>query len=94
MKITVKQAYEIAKSELGNDFKILACTELLDSWIFAFQWANGTAIFCPPIQVKNNGICAFWDKKFQSAIEGAEWLEKNGKNIPIEELEKYKTNRP
>lgn len=88
MNISAKQAYEIAKLELGKEMEIIACTELTDCWIFAFQWADGTAIFCPPLQVDKNGICDFWRKKFPSAIEGAEWLEKNGKDIPIEALRK------
>lgn len=86
METTAKQAYNIATNELGDDFKIYCCTELPDSWIFAFQLSDGTGVFCPPIQVKKDGTCDFWDKKFSNGIEGSEWLEQNGKEIPISEL--------
>ena len=88
MITTAKQAYDIAIHELGEEFEIIACTELSDSWIFAFQWSDGTAIFLPPVQVKNDGTCDFWKKSqtFTDAIVGAEWLEKNGEKIPINTL--------
>lgn len=84
MEITAKQAYEIASKELGNDFRIYCCTELSDSWIFAFQWFDGSGVVgIPPVQVKKDGTCDLWDKRFFSAVEGSDWLEKHGKNIPI-----------
>ena len=87
MAITSKQAYEIASKELGNDFRIYCCTELSDCWIFAFQLADGTGICdVPPVQVKKDGTCDLWDKRFSDAIEGSDWLRENGKNIPISEL--------
>ncbi len=87
MAITSKQAFEIAQRELGKDFRIVACTELSDSWIFAFIWSDGTAVFLPPVQVKkSDGSCDFWDREFPDAIEGAIWLKNNGKRIPLEYL--------
>lgn len=88
MSINAKQAYKIAADELGEDFRIYCCTELEDSWIFAFCLADGTAVFLPPAQVKKDGSCDFWDKKFSDAVEGSDWLSEHGKNIPISELEK------
>ena len=88
MSINAKQAYKIATNELGEDFVIHGCTELEDSWIFGWAWKDGTNVLLPPIQVKKDGSCDLWDKKFADAIEGSDWLSEHGKNIPISELEK------
>lgn len=87
MSITIKQAYKDAKDVLEG-FSITNCTELQDSWIF---FAKIEDIFVPPIEVFKSGKKAdFWVKhrEFMSIFEESDWLEKNGKNIPIDELEK------
>ncbi len=87
MSITAKQAYKIASEELGDYFRICCCTELSDCWIFAYQRFDGACISrILPVQVKKDGTCDFWDKKFFDGIEGSDWLRENGKNIPINEL--------
>lgn len=88
MDINVKQAYKIALDVLGDGLKIYCCTELEDSWIFGWAWEDGTNVMLPPIQVKKSGICDLWNREFSSFLESSDWLDKNGKDIPIEELEK------
>lgn len=89
MSINIKQAYKDAKDILEG-FRITNCTELQDSWIFFSVDPEGT-FRIPPIEIFKSGKEAdFWKKyrNFLSCFEAAEWLDKNGKDIPIEELEK------
>lgn len=87
MSINIKQAYKDAKDILEG-FCITSCTELQDSWIF---FAKINDIYVPPIEIFKSGKKGdFWLKhrEFMSIIEESEWLDKNGKDIPINELEK------
>ncbi|MBQ5563294.1 MAG: hypothetical protein IIT39_07905 [Clostridia bacterium] len=89
MSITIKQAYKYAKDIL-NGFSITNCTELADSWIF-YSKDDNLNICLPPIEIFKSGKEAdFWLKhrEFMNVFEESDWLDKNGKIIPVDELEK------
>lgn len=54
------QALRKAKKVLGRSFWIFSGFRLSDSWLFAFEWIDGTMIFTSPLEVKKNGECKFF----------------------------------
>ena len=89
MSINVKQAYEYAK-DAYEGFIITSCTELKDSWVFLANVKQNIA-FIQPLEIMKSGKdLDVWKKyhQFNNCFEAAEWLNKNGKDIKISELEK------
>lgn len=89
MSIHVKQAYKYAKNAYEG-FIITSCTELEDSWVF-FADAKKDIAFIPPLEIMKSGKdLGVWKKyhQFNNCFEAAEWLNENGKDIKISELEK------
>ena len=89
MSINVKQAYNYAKKAY-QDFVIISCTELEDRWVF-FAKAKNSIAFIPPLEIIKSGENAdVWKKyyEFNNCFEAADWLNENGKEITITELEK------
>ena len=89
MSINIKQAYEYAR-DVYEGFIITSCTELKDSWVF-FANVKQNIAFIPPLEIMKSGKdLDVWKKyhQFNNCFEAAEWLNKNGKDIKISELEK------
>ena len=57
-----EQALRKAKKVLGRGFWIYSGFRFADSWLFVFEWADGTMIFTPPLEVKKNGECKFFHR--------------------------------
>lgn len=55
-----EQALRKAKKVLGRSFWIYSGLRLYESWLFTFEWADGTMIFTPPLEVKKNGECRYY----------------------------------
>jgi hypothetical protein len=88
MSINIKQAYEYAR-DVYEGFIITSCTELKDSWVF-FANAKNDIAFIPPLEIMKSGKdLDFWEKyhQFNNCFEAAEWLNQNGKDISIKQLE-------
>lgn len=86
MEITLAEAYKGAKEAL-EDYEILRCFELEDSWIFEFTGKD--PLICPPLQIKKSGdYVGFWYKGWRehSSLYG-DWIRKHGKKFSVEQLE-------
>lgn len=89
MSIDIKQAYEYAK-DAYEGFIITSCTELENSWFF-FANAENDIAFIPPLEIMKSGEdLDVWKKsrQFNNCFEAAQWLNENGKEIRISDLEK------
>ena len=86
--MTIYEAYEWAKY-VFEDFRITCCYELEDCWIFICSCTkSGEASFVPPLKVLKNGEdLEFWKKRFNNCFERGDWLDENGKEIPLETLD-------
>lgn len=89
MSINVKQAYNYAK-DAYHGFVITSCTELEDRWVF-FANSKNTIAIIPPLEVMKTGKdIDIWKKyyEFNNCFEAATWLNENGKDIIITDIDK------
>ena len=87
MKLTLKEAYSIAKDVL-EEFNIYNCVELEDYWLFAWCKKSGETVMLPPLQITKDGqkVCLFADKEVRRSLKLNNYTGFM-KNISVEELE-------